>query len=158
MTWWRLFYHLIWTTKYREPVIDDQIESIVRRTIYGIADDHNAKVWAIGMMPDHVHVAISVPPKYAMSDVVNALKGNSSHLLGHELQRETHPWLGWQREYGVNSFSERSLQTVIDYVNHQPERHATNRLIDDYERVERDGYEESSHPGITGHTKEESLR
>jgi len=123
-------------------VIDEQIESIVRRTIYGIADDHNAKVWAIGMMPDHVHVAISVPPRYAMSDVVNALKGNSSHLLGHELQREDHPWRGWQREYGINSFSERSLQTVIDYVNHQPERHATNRLIDDYERVERDGYEE----------------
>ncbi|MEZ4504508.1 MAG: IS200/IS605 family transposase [Thermomicrobiales bacterium] len=145
MTWWRLFYHLVWTTKYREPVIDQQIESIVRRTVYGIADDHNAKVWAIGMMPDHVHVAISVPPKYSIAEVLNALKGTSSHLLGHELQRAEHPWPGWQREYGVNSFSERSLQTVVDYVNHQPERHATRRLIDDYERIERDGFNDVSH-------------
>jgi putative transposase len=142
MTWWRLFYHMVWTTKHREPVIDKQIDAIVRQTIYGIADDHDAKVWAIGTMPDHVHVALSVPPRYAISDVVNALKGKSSHLLGHELRRETHPWHGWQREYGVLSFSERSLQTVIDYVNHQPEHHATNRLIEDYERVDRDGYEE----------------
>ncbi len=75
MTWWRLFYHLIWTTKYRELVIDERIESIVRRTIYGLADERKSQVWAIGMMPDHVHVAMSVPPKYAISDVVNALKG-----------------------------------------------------------------------------------
>jgi REP element-mobilizing transposase RayT len=142
MTWWRLFYHLIWTTKYREPVIDERIEAIVRRTIYGLADERKSQVWAIGMMPDHLHVAISVPPKYAISDVLNAFKGTSSHLLGHELRNLGNPWPGWQREYGVNSFSERSLQTVIDYVNHQPERHATNRLIVDYERVDRDGYEE----------------
>jgi putative transposase len=144
MTWWRLFYHLVWTTKHREPVIDERIDAIVRRTIYGIADDRNAKVWAIGMMPDHVHAAISVPPKYALSDVLNALKGTSSHLLGHELRNDVNPWPGWQREYGVTSFSERSLQTVIDYVNHQPQRHASNRLIEDYERVDRDGHEEGA--------------
>jgi putative transposase len=138
MTYWKLYYHLIWSTKYRDPVIDGQIESIVRRSIHGMAEERRAQVWAIGMMPDHVHVAISVPPRYAISEILNAFKGTTSHLLNHELKNSNNPWPGWQSEYGVVSFSERSLQGVIDYVNNQRQHHAANTLVGSLEREERD--------------------
>jgi len=138
MTYWRLFYHLVWSTKLREPVIDDRIEAIVRGSINGSVSDKGGTIYAIGVMPDHVHVALSIPPKYSISEVVNAIKGVSSHLLGHELHDPVHPWPGWQPEYGVLSFSERSLDRVIEYVDHQREHHAANTVIAGLEREERD--------------------
>lgn len=154
MTFWRAFYHLIWSTKHRSPVIDERVESIVRRSIYGIADEHSSKVWAIGMMPDHVHVAISIPPKNAVSKVVNDIKGTTSHLLGHQYHNEHNPWPGWQSEYGMVTFSERSLQQVIDYVDHQREHHAANTLLGTYEREERDGYVTANKSEVAGISRE----
>lgn len=137
MTYWRLFYHLVWSTRYREPVIDERIETIVRRAINGLAAEKGATIYAIGVMPDHIHVALSIPPKYSISEVVNILKGSSSHLLGHELATPEESWPGWQSEYGVISFSEKSLNRVMDYVNHQREHHGSNTLIAGLEREER---------------------
>ena len=152
MTFWKLYYHLVWSTKHREPAIDQHTESIVRRSIYGLADERGIRVWAIGMMPDHVHVSISAPPKYSIFEIVNTFKGSTSHLLNHELKSSINPWPGWQSEYGVLSFSERSLQGVIDYINNQPQHHAADTLISSLEREER----ERDVIGINGNGKEAS--
>jgi putative transposase len=76
MTYWQLYYHLIWATKQRLPVIDDRMEEILARAIPGIAREDGALSHAIGVMPDHVHVAISIPPKHSVAAVVNRIKGS----------------------------------------------------------------------------------
>lgn len=152
MTYWRLFYHLVWSTRRRELVIDNQIEAIVRRSINGLAAEKGASIDAIGVMPNHVHVALSIPPKYAISEVVNSIKGASSHPLGHELRNPERPWPSWQSEYGVLSFRERSRNGVIDYLNNQRQHHAANSLIRSMEREDRDRVAVMSN----GNGKEES--
>ncbi len=137
MTYWRLFYHVVWSTKNRLPVIDDRIETSLMRAIPGIAREQGCWTHAVGIMPEHVHVAISIPPRLAIAEAIKTIKGSSSHLLNHELADGTETWVGWQNEYGIVSFSEKALPTVVEYVTHQRDHHANGTLITGLEREER---------------------
>src|SRR5688500_18442680 len=79
-------------------------------------------------MEDHVHVAVSIPPRTAISAFIKQLKGESSHLLNHAAGQDGQDWFHWQPQYGVLSFGERSLPKVIDYVQNQRAHHAADRL------------------------------
>ncbi|MBX3071907.1 MAG: IS200/IS605 family transposase [Thermomicrobiales bacterium] len=129
MTWWRLHYHLIWTTRDRLPVIDEARSELLMRVLPGLARQDRSLIHGIGLMPEHVHVAISIPPAVAIAKVVNRLKGSSSHLMFDE-ERDTgnDTWPGWAEGYGVLSFRENELKSVVHYVTHQPEHHAHDRL------------------------------
>jgi REP element-mobilizing transposase RayT len=81
VTYWRLYYHLVWATRQREPSIDDLRAETIKRSIRLLAQESHALTHAIGVMPDHVHVAISVPPKIAIADFVHQVKGASSRLI-----------------------------------------------------------------------------
>lgn len=103
-------------------------------TIPGIAREEGAIVHAIGTMPDHVHVAISIPPRVAIAQVVSRLKGSTSYRFGHDARSET--WPGWQAEYGVITITEKVLPDVVDYIRSQPRRHANQELYMGYEQME----------------------
>ncbi|HEX5944159.1 MAG TPA: transposase [Anaerolineales bacterium] len=77
MPYWRLFYHVIWSTKNRLPLIDPAWEKDLHGYIRGKATALECIPYAIGGMPDHLHVAISIPPKLAVA---------------------TLPWMGLGRE------------------------------------------------------------
>jgi hypothetical protein len=80
---------------------------------------------AINGMSDHAHVAISIPPKLSIATTIGQLKGASSH---HVNETYTDGAFAWQAEYGILSFSERSLTRVVDYVKNQKKHHAENTL------------------------------
>ncbi|MCA9861165.1 MAG: IS200/IS605 family transposase [Thermomicrobiales bacterium] len=134
MTYWRCFYHLVWGTKRRVPSIDEERADVLMAMIPGIAREEGALVHAIGIMPDHVHVAISIPPRVSVAQVVSRLKGSTSHRFGHDERSES--WFGWQAEYGVMSLTEKALPTVVDYVRSQPQRHAGQELYLGLEQME----------------------
>jgi hypothetical protein len=58
--------------------------------------------------------------------------------MNHEYRSVSSDWIGWQGEYRVVSFGERSLGEVVEYVTHQRERHAQDRLLSIFERLERE--------------------
>jgi putative transposase len=128
VSYWRLFYHLVWATKGREPLIDDEREVVIERLIRSSSLETGAVLYAVGMMPDHIHVAVSIPPRIAISAFVQQLKGESSHLLNHGAGRDREAWFQWQPQYGVVSVGERSLADIVAYVQNQRTHHAANRL------------------------------
>ena len=69
------------------------------------AQDFGSIIHAIGGTTDHVHLAVSVPPKVALAEFVGAVKGCSSHFVNHVVQPGYQ--FKWQREYGVLSFGRR---------------------------------------------------
>ena len=85
MPYWRLFYHIVWGTAGREPPIQAEFEAILHRVIVAKATELGAFVHAAGGTEDHVHLAVSVPPRMALADFVAQVKGNSSHYANHEL-------------------------------------------------------------------------
>jgi putative transposase len=131
LPYWRLFYHLVWATHKRELLITDEEEQIIRRSFQLTCGDMGLHCHAAGVMPDHVHVALSVPPRHSVSEVMKRLKGASSHAV-----RTTHPGFTWQSEYGALSFGERALPQVCAYVLNQAEHHRNGTVLARLERVE----------------------
>jgi putative transposase len=132
-----LFYHVVWATIGRAPIIDAGREETIRRSIRTTCSEHGAPIHAIGVMPDHVHLAVSLPPRIAISDFMHALKGSSRHLINRIGADAGHDTFGWQPEYGVLSFGERSLPDVVAYVENQAAHHASDDLRSAFEHVER---------------------
>jgi len=125
MTHWRLFYHLVWSTKDREPLITQTRQTIIDRSINVYSEEAGAKIHAIGMMADHVHVVISIPPSVAISDLVRRFKGGSTHAIGEHEGART---FRWQPQFGIYSFDEARLESVVDYVRNQQRHHAEDKL------------------------------
>ncbi len=136
-THWRTFYHLVWGTRDRVPLIDEERAAILQRSFRATCHEAGAIVHAIGIMPDHVHLAVSIPPRIAVSDFVRHLKGSASHLVNHAAVAGD-PDFAWQGEYGVMTFGERSLPQVVAYVENQAHHHADNLAWPTFEQTERD--------------------
>jgi putative transposase len=146
---WRLHYHLVWATKEREPLIGERQEAVIRRVVDDTAKRMGLITHAVGVMPDHIHLAISIPPKHSIAVVVLALKGSTSRFAN--LESPPHgAAFKWQSEYGALSFSDRGLPDVIDYVAHQPERHASHELYTILEQVGDVDGPPSAPPGAKG--------
>jgi putative transposase len=124
MPFWRLFYHVNWPTKYRDPLITQQMEPELFSYLMKKANSINCHIKAIGGCEDHVHMVISIPPSMAVSNVVKQLKGSSSRDF---------PSLFWQGGYGVVTVSEKALPAAVDYVNSQKKHHSENTVYAVYE-------------------------
>jgi putative transposase len=133
MTYWRLFYHVVWATHDREPLIHPGLSQDLWRVIVGKATEQGALVYAVGGIEDHVHVVASVPPRLALSDFVAQLKGNSSHFVNHVMPLEQ-PF-AWRTEYGIVSFDGKQLDRVVTYISNQPQHHLNGTTIPIFENV-----------------------
>jgi len=128
-----MFCRLIWATKHREPLLVGNVGRVVEASLRAKCEEMKVLVHAICLMPDHVHLAVSIPPSLSVADVVSWLKGSSSHLVNHA-ESVSHQAFAWQPEYGAVSFGEKQLPDVVAYIENQPERHAARQL---WARVER---------------------
>ncbi|MGQ9630759.1 MAG: IS200/IS605 family transposase [bacterium] len=137
MPYWRLFYHFVWGTKNKEPLIAPQWEDSLHNVIAAKATGLGAFVHAVGGIEDHVHLVASVPPKIALSTFIGQVKGSSSHFVNHELDMDIH--FVWQAEYGVVSLGGKMLDTVVRYAKNQRRHHADGTTIAILERVVPEG-------------------
>ena len=62
MSLWRLYYHLVWATKERQPLINPETEAALYPYIISKADTLRCIVHAIGGVEDHIHLVVSIPP------------------------------------------------------------------------------------------------
>lgn len=83
-------------------------------------------------MPDHVHLACTLPVYQVIPDFLELIKGSSSHFINH-LPGSAYQ-LYWQTGYGALTFARRDLPRVVAYIDHQKEHHRENRLSREMER------------------------
>jgi putative transposase len=140
MTFWRCHYHIVWTTLNRASVLTPERESIVARCIASVADDKSVILHAFGMVSDHVHIAASIPPNIAMSDIIKTIKGSSSHQLRGSVDAMGQSWPGWQGEFGVPTFGDQSFERVVAYVRDQKQHHDEGTILSAFERIDREGF------------------
>ena len=137
MPYWRLYYHVVWATKHREPVIDEAMIAPIVQAIEQTVRDPGVIVFAVGVMPDHVHVFGQIPPALVVASAIGHWKGASSHAA-NEHQRHAMTKLAWQSGYGVLSVSQSGFDRVLAYVQNQRERHARRELYGVLERTDDD--------------------
>jgi putative transposase len=116
MPYWRLFYHVVWSTKDRQPLIDPAWEKDLYGYLWGKATALECIPHAINGMPDHMHVVLSIPPRLAIAEIVGQLKGASSH---HNNAQYLDGAFAWQAEYSIFSISESVLEKTVAYINMQ---------------------------------------
>jgi putative transposase len=133
MPYWRLFYHIVWGTKNREPLIQAEFEKDLHNVIAAKASDLGALVHAVGGIEDHAHLVASVPPRISLAEFIGQVKGNSSHWINHELSLTS--YFSWQSEYGVVSFGGKQLDFVVKYVKNQRQHHVDSTVISSLEYV-----------------------
>ena len=121
MPYWRLFYRLVWATKERRPLIDAVVATAVVRSLRATCDEPGVRVFAIGMMPDHVHVAVSIPPRLALADFVRRLKGASSYAANGLITARARPASPGKASTASSPSARRPFPTLLP-------TSATNRL------------------------------
>jgi len=121
MSFWRLFYHLVWATKNRERLIQPVVEQRLYAYLVRKAGELDVFVYAINGWYDHVHLIVSIPPTLAVADVVIQLKDASSHEMSLPTSLD-YPF-AWQRGYGVLSLGERQRPDAEAYVRDQKRHH-----------------------------------
>ena len=120
----RLFYHFVWATKLRLPLISDTNREAIFGSIVAKTKALGGVAHAINGMPDHLHVVATIPPGIALAKYVNEVKGASSHLASHLESDQSDQSFKWQDTYGVTSVSESHVPTIVRYVKNQQKHHA----------------------------------
>ena len=116
-----LIYHIVFSTKNRQPLITDDVKSRLYDYIGGTIRGTGGISLAINGMDDHVHVLTKLRPDKSVSDVLRDLKANSSgwmHYVFPELKD-----FSWQNGYGAFTVSASQVEKVREYISNQEEHH-----------------------------------
>jgi putative transposase len=120
-TYSQILLHLVFSTKHRTPWITPDIAERLYPYLGGIARAENAVLYAIGGMPDHLHLYLRWRTDDSISNLLRTLKARSSLWL-----HETFPALNtfaWQEGYSVFSVSQSQEDAVKNYIARQPDHH-----------------------------------
>ena len=105
-TKWECKYHIVWIPKYRKKILYGKIRRYVRDIIKKLADQKECEIIEGTLKPDHIHVLISIPPKYSVAQVVGYIKGKSAISIARSLsnrQRNSKGQSFWARGYFVST-------------------------------------------------------
>lgn len=120
-TSWECKYHVVWIPIYRRKAIYDQSRKYLELAFRDLAAQKESQVMEGHLHPDHVHVLISVPPKYAVSQVVGFIKGESVIHIARKFIGHRNNFTGqhfWARGYYVSTVG-RDEATIREYIRKQ---------------------------------------
>ena len=75
-----LKYHLVWVSKYRRMVLGERVARRLKKSVQEIAVRYGFEIYTQEVMDDHVHIFLSVPPRYSPAQVVQRLKSISARM------------------------------------------------------------------------------
>jgi putative transposase len=113
-----LKYHIVWCPKYRRPVLTPSVARSLKKLLREKAEELGMTIHVMEVMPEHVHLFIESDPVRCVAEIVNRLKGYTSHVL-----RDQYPWLRsrlpclWSRSYyaaTVGAVSEKAVKRYIE--------------------------------------------
>lgn len=148
MPYWQLYYHLVWSTKNRQPLLTADVEPIVHGLLREKAIGLGATVFALNGTADHVHMVAAIPPKIAVARFVGQVKAVASTKFNKSEAGLAQPFF-WQAEYGAFSFDRKRLPPVIAYVERQKEHHARSKVLAVLERLDDLGVQMISEPAAS---------
>ena len=115
------YYHCVFSTKERRPLITPGLQERLWPYLGGIARQNEMKAIEIGGVADHVHILLSLPSTLSIAKAMQLIKGGSSKWV-HENFPE-HRLFGWQVKYGAFGVSVSLLDKTIQYIQTQSEDH-----------------------------------
>ena len=121
-------YHVVFIPKCRRKTLYGQLKKHLGEVLRKLAQQKESEILEGHLMPDHVHMLISIPPKYAVSQVVGFIKGKSAIHLARVYGERKRSFVGhhfWARGYFVSTVG-RDEAVIREYIKHQ--EHEDTRL------------------------------
>lgn len=118
--------HLVFVTKYRKDVFTKAMLEAMEGMFKKVCLDFEAELTEFNGEDDHVHLLINYPPKVAVSNLVNSLKGVSSrHLRKDFPEIKNKLWDGslWSPSYFASSCGGAPLEIIKQYIEQQQTPH-----------------------------------
>jgi putative transposase len=142
-TYASLLVHYVFSTKNREPMITESIESRHWAYMGGIARTNSIKALAIGGTKDHAHLLLSLHPSIAVDKAVQLIKsGSSKWMHGHDQHS-----FAWQIGYGAFTVGISQVNTTIHCIANQKKHHARQSFAAEWQTfLERHGMQEFNRP------------
>jgi putative transposase len=129
MSWVRVWIHIVFSTKNREPMLTEKVRENVFEHIRQNAKEKNIYIKSINGWKDHCHCLISLNKDQSISKLVQQIKGESSAWINKtDLIKE----FKWQDDYFAVSVSESKLEKVINYIDNQNEHHRFKSFAEEY--------------------------
>ena len=120
-TKWECKYHIVWIPKYRKKSLYKDLSQYLGATLKDLARQKECTIEEGHLMSDHVHILISIPPKYSVAQVVGFIKGKSAISIARTYMGRRKNFTGqsfWARGYYVSTVG-RDEETVRNYIKHQ---------------------------------------
>ena len=119
---WECKYHIVWIPKYRRKRLYGQVRRRLVQVLKELSRQKGITILEGHAMADHIHLCVSIPPKYSVSYIVGFLKGKSAIVLNREFSSKMRGSKSfWARGYFVSSVG-LDEHTVRQYITHQEER------------------------------------
>ena len=122
-------YHVVWATKYRYKVMQGDVRKRIRTIIHQTCNEMGVHIVRGVLAREHVHMFISVPPKLALSTVMQRIKGRSSRKIQMEFPQLRKRYWG-QRFWARGYFSTTSGNVTDHVIEKYLELHSCNDATD----------------------------
>ena len=122
-TTWRCQYHIVFAPKYRRMVIYGQIKQDIGQILRKLCKQKGVEIIEAQACPDHIHMLLSIPPKYSVAQIMGYLKGKSSLMIFDRHANLKYKYGDrhfWARGYYVGTVG-RNKKQIQEYIKHQLE-------------------------------------
>ncbi len=120
-TLWECKYHIVFIPKYRKRSLFGQIRKDLGRIMKELARQKRCDIIEGKVMSDHIHMLISIPPKYSVSNVIGYIKGKSAIYIARHYRGKKRNFAGerfWARGYFVSTVG-RDEEVIKAYIKNQ---------------------------------------
>ncbi len=131
-TFSNFLYHIVWSTKNREPLIRKELKPRVHGYIRTVVNAEGANLLFINGVDDHVHLLVATPATMLIPSLVEKVKPTSTKWFRRSFPEATN--FSWQEGYGAFTVAKSILPGVIKYIENQEEHHKTMTYKEEFLR------------------------
>jgi REP element-mobilizing transposase RayT len=126
----QLLYHIVFSTKNRQPWLTGGFRENIFAYMAGVTRNLDAYALQIGGYYDHVHILARIPARLAVAEFVGKVKANTSKHVNESQERIQK--FGWQDGYGAFTVSVSQQERIRAYIANQTSHHAKLSFQDEY--------------------------
>lgn len=128
---WRCQYHIVFSPKFRRKEIYGKIKVDIGKMLRKLCEQKGIEIIEAELCPDHIHMLVSIPPKYSIAQVVGYLKGKSALMIFDKYANLKYRYGNrhfWCRGYYVDTVG-RNKKAIEEYIRNQLQEDIANDQI-----------------------------
>ena len=129
----QILYHIVFRTKYSEPVINREHSTDLYKYIWGVIKNKKCILFRINGMEDHIHILSDLHPSVALADYVKDIKVASNKWMKESGYFPD--FKGWGIKYCALTYSYKERDILINYIKNQQKHHQSESFQNEISRL-----------------------